>query len=136
VPLKRLKKIQWLIGKWQRANARPGQSGFEEWSKSSAQRLIGKGVTLKGEQKIFVEELELCIQGKDICYIVKLSDEAKPVRFKLTEITENTFVCENPEHDFPKKYLTPEKVKKCRQPYLETKENLCMNSSLLNHRVD
>jgi Domain of unknown function (DUF6265) len=99
----KFKKLQWLVGKWERTNARPGQSGYEEWSKSSSTSLIGKGVTLKGEKTIFVEELELSIQGEDIFYIVKLSDEPKPVLFKLTAITEDTFTCENPEHDFPKK---------------------------------
>jgi hypothetical protein len=99
----KFKKLQWLIGKWQRTNSKPGQSGYENWSKVSDTKLIGKGVTLKGKEIIFVEELELSIKGGDIFYTVTVAGDFGPVNFKLTAISKDAFVCENPEHDFPKK---------------------------------
>ena len=96
------KKLEWLLGKWERKNAKPGQSGFEQWQKVSPTKLIGKGLTLKGKDTVFVEELEISIQGKNIFYNVKLSGE-KPVAFKLVHIDSQEFVFENPAHDFLKK---------------------------------
>jgi len=101
--LQKFKKIEWLVGKWLRTNSKPGQSGFESWSKVSDTKLIGKGATLKGKEVVFVEELELSIKGKDIFYTVTVTGEPKPISFKLTAISKDSFVCENPEHDFPKK---------------------------------
>lgn len=91
------------MGKWERKNAKPGQSGFEQWQKVSPTKLIGKGLTLKGKDTVFVEELEISIKGKNIFYNVKLSGENEPVAFKLVHIDSQAFVFENQAHDFPKK---------------------------------
>lgn len=101
--VQKIKKLEWLIGKWQRTNSKPGQSGYENWSKVSDTKLTGKGVTLKGKEIIFVEQLELSIKGDDIFYTVTVTGDSGPVNFKLTAISKDAFVCENPEHDFPKK---------------------------------
>jgi hypothetical protein len=99
----KFKKLEWLVGNWQRTNSKPGQSGYENWSKVSDTKLTGKGVTLKGKETVFVEQLELSIKDGDIYYSVIVTGEPKPVQFKLTAISKNAFVCENPQHDFPKK---------------------------------
>ena len=99
----KFKKLEWLTGKWIRTNPGAGQSGYETWDKVSDLKLSGKGVTLKGKEVIFTENLELIVKGTDIFYVVSLSDEKKPVYFKLTALDKNGFTCENPEHDFPKK---------------------------------
>lgn len=101
--VQKFKKLEWLAGNWQRTNSKPGQSGYENWSKVSETRLTGEGVTLKGKKAIFVEQLELSIKGDDIFYTVTVTGEPKPVHFKLTAVSKNAFICENPEHDFPKK---------------------------------
>jgi hypothetical protein len=99
----KFKRLHWLIGKWQRTNSKPGQSGYENWSKVSNTKFTGKGVTLKGKEIVFVEELELSIKGGDIFYTVTVTGDSGPVNFKLTSISKDAFVCENSEHDFPKK---------------------------------
>lgn len=99
----KFKKLEWLVGKWTRTNARAGQSGYESWTKVSGLKLTGKGVTLKGKETVFVEDLEFIIKGNDIFYTVVVTGEKQPVYFKLTAISNNGFTCENPEHDFPKK---------------------------------
>lgn len=35
----KFKKLEWLAGNWQRTNSKPGQSGYESWSKVSATKL-------------------------------------------------------------------------------------------------
>jgi len=99
----KFKKLEWLMAKWVRTNSAAGHSGYEIWSKVSDLKLSGKGVTLKGNKIVFTENLELIVKGIDIFYVVTLADEKKPIYFKLTELDENGFTCENPEHDFPKK---------------------------------
>lgn len=99
----KFKKLEWLTAKWIRTNSNPGHSGYETWTKVSDLKLIGKGVTLKGNKVVFNENLELIVKGNDIFYVVKLDDEKTPVYFKLTALDKNGFTCENPAHDFPKK---------------------------------
>lgn len=99
------KKLTWLVGKWNRTNAKAGESGYETWEQVNALKLTGKGVTLKEKQVVFLEHLELSMQGSDIVYAVRLKEEKTPVFFKLTEINKDGFTCENPRHDFPKKIV-------------------------------
>ena len=60
-------------------------------------------MTLKGKEIIFVEQLGLSIKGDDIFYTVTVTGDSESVNFKLTAVSKGAFVCENPEHDFPKK---------------------------------
>lgn len=99
----KFKKLNWLVGKWIRTNAQPGESGYETWTKVSTLKLTGKGVTQKGKKTIFVENLEFSVKGNDIFYVVTVTSEKQPTYFKLTELSNNGFTCENPQHDFPKK---------------------------------
>lgn len=99
----KFKKLQWLNGKWIRTNSIAGHSGYETWDKVSDLKLSGKGITLKGKEVIFTENLSLIVKGNDIFYVVMVSGEKEPVYFKLTAIADNGFTCENPKHDFPKK---------------------------------
>lgn len=99
----KFEKLEWLIGKWTRINSKPGQSGYETWTKVSDLKLEGKGITMKGQQAIFVEHMELSIKDNDIFYIVTVTGEKQPTYFKLTALTKDSFTCENPQHDFPKK---------------------------------
>ena len=99
----KFEKLDWLTGTWIRTNAGAGKSGYETWNKVSDSKLSGKGITLKGKEVIFTENLELIVKGNDIFYVVTVSGETKPVYFKLTAVSDNGFTCENPQHDFPKK---------------------------------
>ena len=98
-----LKKFDWLIGTWHRTDSKPGRSGHERWEKTTASELKGFGVNLKGTDTAFVEKLLIVIKDDQLYYVGDVPENQKPVYFKLTEITESGFVCENPEHDFPKK---------------------------------
>lgn len=110
----KFKKLSWLSGKWIRTNAKPGETGYETWTTTADNKLVGKGVTLKGKKTIFVEHLEFIIRDNVIYYTVMITGEKKPVYFKLTALTDNGFTCENAQHDFPKKIVykkTGDKVK-------------------------
>ena len=110
----KFKKLEWLVGTWDRTNAGAGKSGYESWSKVSGVKLVGKGVSLEGKKVVFVENLEFIAKGADLFYTVVVTGEKKPVYFKLTALSNDGFTCENPKHDFPKKitYLRTGKTAK------------------------
>lgn len=97
------KKLKWLAGSWTRTNNKQGQTGEETWKVVSSSKLTGKSFTLKGADTVFIEHTTLQIKGNEIFYIVIAPGDPKPTSFKITSLTDNSFVCENPEHDFPKK---------------------------------
>lgn len=96
-------KLQWMLGTWTRTTNDPGQSGIERWQKISPGEFLGKGITMKGTDTLFVEKLQLIIKDDDIYYISDVPENPKPVPFKVTAINSKGFTCENPAHDFPKK---------------------------------
>lgn len=99
------KKLEWLLGKWNRTNGKPGQITTEEWLKESAFKLKGTGVKSKGTDTAFVEKMTLLVKDNAIFYVADVKENNGLVYFKLTAITSNGFTCENPEHDFPKKIV-------------------------------
>lgn len=108
------KKLNWIIGTWVRTGMKPGKSGIETWTAGSTTRLTGKGITLNGADTTAIEKLQLVIKDKAIFYVGDVAENAAPVYFKVSNITDYSFVCENPEHDFPKKIaytLTDGKLK-------------------------
>ncbi len=98
-----LNEITWMLGKWERQNIKQGQSAFENWKKESDDRFSGTGISMKGTDTTFVEKLSIVIKEGGLFYVAEVSHNAEPTYFKITEISENGFVCENPQHDFPKK---------------------------------
>ena len=97
------KKLSWLEGTWTRTNSKPGRSGNERWVKKSASEWQGWGVSMSGKDTAFVEKLKLVIKEGGIFYVADVPENKQAVYFKFTELTDNQFTCENPQHDFPKK---------------------------------
>jgi hypothetical protein len=97
------RKLDWLEGVWTRSDVKPGRTAHESWQKISASEWKGIGVNINGTDTTFVEKLKLVIKEDNIYYVADLAENKEPVYFKLTAITNNSFVCENPQHDFPKK---------------------------------
>ena len=99
----KFKNLEWLVGTWNRTNVKPGKSAHERWEKTNALELRGIGVSMQGKDTTFVEKITILIKDNNIYYVADVPENEKPVYFKLTEISNSGFVCENPEHDFPKK---------------------------------
>lgn len=97
------KKLEWLVGSWDRTNAKPGRSSNERWEKSKEFELRGIAVNMQGKDTTYVEKIAILIKDNSIYYVADVPENQKPIYFKLTEIDNIGFVCENPEHDFPKK---------------------------------
>ena len=101
-PEENFKKLQWLAGEWNRTNTKPGKSGVEKWVLKAATELQGWGISMRGTDTAFVEKLKMIIKDNNIYYVADVPGNKEPTLFKLTKITDNEFVCENPEHNFPK----------------------------------
>ncbi len=98
-----LSKLSWLEGKWERTNTKAGRKGFEVWTKVSSTQWTGKGVNMTGADTTFVEKLKLVVKDGVPYYVADVPENKGEVLFKFTEFTPNSFVCENAQHDFPKK---------------------------------
>lgn len=103
VPENSLKQMEWLLGRWTRTNTSPGKSGFENWTKVSPTEWMGRGISMKGTDTTFVEKLKIVIENKKLYYVADVPENKKLVYFEITLVTSDSFVCENPSHDFPKK---------------------------------
>ena len=95
-------KLQWLTGEWNRTNAKPGRSGIEKWVMSSSTELQGTGINMRGSDTALIEKIKIIVRDNNIYYAADVPGNKSIVLFKFTRITDNEFVCENPDHDFPK----------------------------------
>lgn len=99
----KMKKMEWLLGHWTRTNAAPGKSGYELWTRTSPTEWRGRGISMKGADTTFVEKLKIVIEKGSLWYVADVPENKKLVYFEITTVTPDSFTCENPNHDFPKK---------------------------------
>ncbi len=99
------KKLQWLVGNWNRTSVKPGKSGFEEWKRINEYELSGRGISMTGTDTTFIEKIGMIMKDNHIYYTADVPENKSVVFFKITELTPNGFTCENPDHDFPKKIV-------------------------------
>lgn len=107
-----VKELSWLEGNWKRINSKAGQSGVELWSRVSSTELKGRGITLHGSDTALVEKIRIIVQDGSLYYIADVPENKKAVYFLFTDVKPNSFTCENPAHDFPKKIAYSLKDKK------------------------
>ena len=91
-------KPNFLIGKWERLHEKDGKRTFESWTKD----FTGSGITLKGNDTVFKEILQIKSINDTLTLIVR-GVNPTPTYFKFTQQTATSFVAENPSHDFPTK---------------------------------
>ena len=92
------KKPSFLIGNWVRTNNADSLITYETWQKDFS----GIGLTLKGKDTTFMEQM-LILEKNDSLYLVVSGVNETPTLFKFTQQTDTSFVCENPQNEFPKK---------------------------------
>ncbi|MEO6304435.1 MAG: DUF6265 family protein [Bacteroidia bacterium] len=106
---KEIEKANWFLGSWQ--NNSPEGNMVEMWKKKNDSTLAGKSFFIVGKDTVSSEIVSLEQRGKDLFYIPTVKDQngAQAIKFTLTNSAENTFVFENPQHDFPTK-ITYKKI--------------------------
>lgn len=91
-------KPSFLIGNWIRVNNKDRLTTYETWQKDFS----GIGLTLKGKDTTFFEKMEIINVNNALILEVSGVNET-PTLFKFTHQSDTSFVCENPENEFPKK---------------------------------
>ena len=103
---KTFKKLYALQGTWKMITKR-GTIICEEWKKVDNNYLQNRGYIIKGNDTIVTERVALTNTKEGILYTSTVEDQnnKQPVAFKMTGSENNTYVFENPEHDFPKRIV-------------------------------
>ena len=98
---RKLQQAKFLLGAW-KGPVGKGIS-IESWYKQDDSTFAGSGLFIKAGKTMSEETIELTQKGDDVYYIptVKGQNGDKPVTFKMTAVTDNTLIFENPQHDFP-----------------------------------
>ena len=94
--------LDWMLGNWQRTNDKEGQQTFEHWQKVSETEYKGLGFTVHEKDMVFKENMRL-IPINGVWNLEVTGVNENPTLFYFTNQTKNSFVCENPNNEFPKK---------------------------------
>jgi len=97
-----VKNFDWLVGNWIRTNEKDGKETYENWIKKSDSEYTSHGFTLKNKDTVWQEKVRLVQSGADWNFSVTVPGETQETVFKLTQIKEQTFSCENQQNEFPK----------------------------------
>lgn len=95
-----LKNLNWLTGSWE---SREGKTASTElWLSPSANIMLGINRTNSNGETKFFEYLRIEKRKGDVYYIASPLGRSS-TEFELKNITENSVLFENPEHDFPQR---------------------------------
>ena len=98
-----IEKANWLIGQWQ--NSSSEGNATETWNKLNDSTFRGESYFVVGKDTVSSETIGLEQRGKELFYIptIKEQNGGQPVKFTLTNSSNNQLIFENPKHDFPQK---------------------------------
>lgn len=97
-----LDELSWLAGEWQRQTR--GGVALERWT-LTATGLVGEGLVRRDGEERHTEALLLVAMGGEVFYIARPPENPYPVAFRLVSSEADTFVFENPTHDFPQRIV-------------------------------
>jgi hypothetical protein len=89
--------FSWLEGSWKLQ----GKNVYEIWEKKEGV-LKGKSFKVSATDTTLLEKITLRERNGVFYYVPDVKENNGEVEFKMTSITADGFVAENPAHDFPK----------------------------------
>ena len=99
----KIEDLAWLSGDWETA---PGRMQIDEhWTKVAGGSLIGMSRTVAGGKTVFFEYLRIEARGDGVYYVAHPKARTPGTDFKLTRLTGQEAVFENPAHGFPKRII-------------------------------
>ena len=103
-PASKISELAWLSGDWQTA---PGGRALieEHWTVPAGGTMIGMGRTVAGEKTAEFEFLRIEQRGNDLYYVANPNANCPQTDFKLTRLTGQAAIFENPGHDYPKRVM-------------------------------
>ncbi|HNP48223.1 MAG TPA: DUF6265 family protein [Bacteroidia bacterium] len=98
----KLTPIAWLKGDWE--NRIKTDALLESWTIGNDSLLYGQGYEIINNDTLFQEKLAILVNEDSISYVATVpnQNDGQPVWFRITEMSDSGFVCENLTHDFPK----------------------------------
>lgn len=96
-----LQKTTWLIGNWQRISEKGVLT--ENWQQTDDSTYIGQSFFVSNGDTVSSESIRMELRNGKWYYIPTVSEqnEGKAIVFTQTDLTDSTFIFENPQHDFP-----------------------------------
>jgi hypothetical protein len=106
--------FKWLLGTWKLKD----KPVYEEWRTDTGGDLKGLSFKVNGSDTVVLERINLTFRSGKYHYIPEVAENAAPVDFTFTSFDEDSFIAENPQHDFPKliRYTI---VRKDEQEFIE-----------------
>ncbi len=96
--------LAWMAGTWRTAPG--GRAQIEEhWMAPGGGSMLGMSRTVAGDRTVEFEYLRLEQRGGEIYYVAHPKARYPGTEFKLTRLTGQEVVFENPAHDFPKRII-------------------------------
>ena len=120
---KSIKQFNFMLGTWEMKTATGKIT--ESWVKQK-DSLIGKSYrhTLKGDSTLMETLIIKKIDGHFYyCSKVNGQNDNQTIKFKLLPVKENTFIFENPSHDFPQRIVYQNKAKDELLAWIEGEKN-------------
>jgi hypothetical protein len=101
--------LAWLSGDWQTP---PGKAQIDEhWTMPAGGSMMGLSRTVVGGSTVQFEYLRIEQRADGIYYVAHPKAQCPGTDFKLTSLSSQNAIFENPKHDFPKRIIykkTPE----------------------------
>lgn len=95
--------FNWLSGSWEM----PMQGGrvTEDWKRVNDSLMEGRSDFVMGDSITAFETVQLIRRGAEFFYEVRSATQPEQpvVAFRLSRFSDQEFIAENPEHDFPKR---------------------------------
>lgn len=99
-----ISELAWMSGGWQTAAG--GRTQIEEhWMAPAGGSIIGMGRTIAGGRTVEFEYLRIEQRADQIFYVASPKGRCPGTDFKLTRLSQQEAIFENPEHDFPKRII-------------------------------
>ena len=96
--------LGWMAGGWQ-TDPTGRMVSEEHWMRPAAGSMIGMSRTRVGDRTVSFEFLRLEERGDAIYYVASPKGRCPATDFKLTRLSAQEAVFENPQHDFPKRII-------------------------------
>jgi Domain of unknown function (DUF6265) len=99
-----ISELSWISGDWQTASG--GRAQIEEhWTFPAGGSMLGMSRTVAGSKTSEFEFLRIEQRDDGIYYVAQPKGRCPATDFRLTRVTAQEAVFENPSHDFPKRII-------------------------------
>ena len=99
-----ISELSWISGDWQSPPGGRAQTE-EHWTLPAGGSMLGMSRTVAGARTAEFEFLRIEQRDDGIYYVAQPKGRCPATDFKLTRVTAEEAVFENPTHDFPKRII-------------------------------